>query len=333
MDEEQAKKKLTSAGLELEVTEYKFNNRVNAGRIISQKEESGSVVEKGSAVHVEVSRGAGEVSTPELIGRTSEDAAAELYDLCLETDVSEEPSDEPPGYIIAQEPAAGTVLEQGQTVKYTVSQGRGFDPSVSWIMEDVRGMSFEEAKALLLSHGIYTLKTGEDYSEEYEEGAVISQNREAGKEVFGEEITEVSVSRGRDPAIVQAELEEEKKKKEAEEKAAAEKAKAEKEAREKAEQEAAARRAEEEEARRQAEEEAARQAEEEAARRSAQQQTVQQQPQPTPQQPDEDQAAREAEAAAEAAAAQAAAEAAAAEAAAAQQAAQPEETMEGRIGY
>ena len=60
---------------------------------------------------------------PPLIGKTRDEAVRDLTALNLEVSVVEVNSEQEPGIVTAQDPAAGTVLITGSTVRVNVSKG------------------------------------------------------------------------------------------------------------------------------------------------------------------------------------------------------------------
>ena len=71
MELSEAEDLLNQNGLSLEITEYKIDNSVMKGRIISQAERKGTLVDKGSVVHVIVSNEYNEVIVPSAAWSTS----------------------------------------------------------------------------------------------------------------------------------------------------------------------------------------------------------------------------------------------------------------------
>jgi eukaryotic-like serine/threonine-protein kinase len=99
------------------------NADVAKGYVIEQEPAPGTRLQKGSIVTINVSTGRPEVTVPPLIGKTRDEAVRDLTALNLEVSVVEVNSEQEPGIVTAQDPAAGTVLITGSTVRVNVSKG------------------------------------------------------------------------------------------------------------------------------------------------------------------------------------------------------------------
>lgn len=124
-DEAAAKKAITDSGFVPEV-EYKSDDNMENGKVISSSPNAGAQVVEGTRIIIYVSKGTDKVSVPSLIGRSKEDAAAILSSAQLAGSLfGEQYSDQyEEGQIIDQNPAAGTKVAKGTTVAYIVSKGK-----------------------------------------------------------------------------------------------------------------------------------------------------------------------------------------------------------------
>ena len=68
---------------------------------------------------------------PKLTGLKRSAAEQQLSSAGLQADVTEKESGEAPGTVLAQDPAPGTLLHKGDTVKLTVAKARPRSPDVS----------------------------------------------------------------------------------------------------------------------------------------------------------------------------------------------------------
>jgi len=118
---EAAEEELTSAGFEVRTVEV-FSDQPE-GIVIAQNPEGSEQAEGGSTVRINVSKGPGEATLPSLVGKTREDAQAELEQLALKSNAVEVPSAEPAGTVVAQNPVAGTTVRVGSLVRLNVSTG------------------------------------------------------------------------------------------------------------------------------------------------------------------------------------------------------------------
>jgi eukaryotic-like serine/threonine-protein kinase len=93
------------------------------GIVVSQSPAAGEEARRDSAVRVNVSKGPGETTVPDLVGLTREEAEAALEEARLSATVVEVPSDEPADTVVAQNPPAGQTVRVGGRVRLNVSTG------------------------------------------------------------------------------------------------------------------------------------------------------------------------------------------------------------------
>ncbi len=146
---------LVELALEPAVVEQ-FDEVVEAGRVISwsvpSMPEAGpaTLVEPGTVVQLVVSLGPEPRTVPDLIGRTADQARAELVRLRLQ--ILELPpafSDEvPPGNVLFQAPDPGSEVERGSEVEIVLSRG----PDLV-AFPDIGGLPFVEARTILVEAG------------------------------------------------------------------------------------------------------------------------------------------------------------------------------------
>ncbi len=121
---------LTSAGLKLGAQTPESSDRPK-GTIIAQQPAAGDSLQKGQSVNVTFSSGLEQQTVPQLINLTQQAAQQALTDAGLGLGaVVEQPSSQPAGYVIAQDPAAGAQVDGGSTVSITVSSGQVAVPNV-----------------------------------------------------------------------------------------------------------------------------------------------------------------------------------------------------------
>ena len=132
-----------------------------ANTIINQQPAAGESIERGQSVNVTVSSGLQQVTVPQLTTLTSVDSArVALQDAGLQLGaVKEKNSQQPAGYVLAQNPSEGTQVDAGTSVDITVSSGLVKVPNV-------RGSSEAQARSDLAQAGF------EVQSVEIEDGTV-----------------------------------------------------------------------------------------------------------------------------------------------------------------
>ncbi|HEY5340354.1 MAG TPA: PASTA domain-containing protein, partial [Candidatus Aquilonibacter sp.] len=97
--------------------------------VIDQKPAARSQIPKGSTIALVISKGPQPQNAPSLVGLTVADAQALAQRMHFTLDTSQEATDPnvARGLIDAQDVAAGTPIDQGQTIHATVSMGAGAD--------------------------------------------------------------------------------------------------------------------------------------------------------------------------------------------------------------
>ena len=97
------------------------------------------------------------------------------------------------GQIFYQTPEDGIRVKRGTTIRVKVSLGE--EPMVK-VMEDLRGQTEEDAKAFLVGQGMNPLVRDGGYSDDYEEGKVVSTDPVRGTELTDGQTVIIYISRG-----------------------------------------------------------------------------------------------------------------------------------------
>jgi serine/threonine-protein kinase len=117
--EDRATERLQDAGF-LVSSAGEYSRKIAEGRVISQSPRPGSELQPGSTVSIVVSLGPPEFPMPNVVGMARDAAVAELRALGLLVDVAIVPGKDG-SRVVFQEPAAGTVVEVGDTVSIYVA--------------------------------------------------------------------------------------------------------------------------------------------------------------------------------------------------------------------
>ena len=134
------------------------------------------------------------IKMPSVTGKSYEDAKAELNSQGIHFEVKEEYHEEVEvGYIISQEPEAGTELTDGVSVVLSVSQGKKQNLVR---VPNITKRPKEDAKQLLEEVGLELGSVTSDYNSTYPEGYVINQGTAADSLVEEGTKIDVTVSRG-----------------------------------------------------------------------------------------------------------------------------------------
>ena len=123
LTEADARGQLSEAGFEVNAVEV-FSEE-EEGTVVAQNPAADTEADRGSSVRINVSKGPGEVTVPDLVGQTEDEAKEQLQQLGLQANVDMVPSEEPEGTVVAQNPTAGTTARADSLVRLNVSTGQG----------------------------------------------------------------------------------------------------------------------------------------------------------------------------------------------------------------
>jgi eukaryotic-like serine/threonine-protein kinase len=188
----QAEADITDKGLQFRSRQVSSSD-VAEGFVISQDPAPGTDVDEGEIVSIEVSSGKPKVTIPTVVGQDRDSAFRELTQAGLDVRIVEVNSEEEEGRVTAQQPAAGTVVVEGTSVRINVSKGPR-----PVVVPNVIGLPFGQAEAELERRGFNVNRV--DGSSDLQEGIVFDQDPSAETESSRGATVTVSVSRG--PATV-----------------------------------------------------------------------------------------------------------------------------------
>ncbi len=200
MTQKQAETAIKNQGLKVNVSSQDYSDTVPAGSVISQDPAAGSMLKRDDTVNIVVSKGSSKVAVPGgLTGQTASFVEAKLREAGLnpqrQPDVYSDSVEA--GNVISVDPASGTQVDQGSTVKYTVSKGPA--PPKMVTAPDVTGMSQSDAAARLSQAGLKLGNITQQYSDSVASGDVISQNPAGGQSVKQGSSVDLVVSKGQQP--------------------------------------------------------------------------------------------------------------------------------------
>ncbi len=147
---------------------------------------------KDVAKQTEVPEDGEMVETPDLVGKTEEEATKIVKELYLGLQYTEEETSDTyaKGLICSQEIEPGTKVQKYTTIKYKLSSG-----SAMLTLPDVVGGSQEEAERTLKDMG-FTVSITKSYSYDHEIGTVMSMTPAAGTQSTSGEMVTLEVSMG-----------------------------------------------------------------------------------------------------------------------------------------
>ena len=174
-----AKAKLTQAGY-TPVTESQPSATVASGHVISTDPPAGTELQFGSQVTVLVSSGPVQITVPDVVGEPRAAAEATLTNakLTVGAVTQQTSSEQSPGTVLEQSPAAGSSLVSGGKVDLVVAQA----PQEATV-PDVRGAAGQAASHTLERAGFKVEKRHRKTSEPAQKGVVLEQSPAGGTRV------------------------------------------------------------------------------------------------------------------------------------------------------
>ncbi|WP_283139589.1 Stk1 family PASTA domain-containing Ser/Thr kinase [Rhizohabitans arisaemae] len=182
-----AESELKGIGLGFEVIQ-EFNDEYDKGTVFKTDPEADQMVPKGTKVKLYVSKGKEKVTVPDLLGKTVEEAKAELEALGLKDAVVRKDSNKPQNRVFQTDPKAGEQVDKGGTVRLSV-------PRSAIPVPELSGLTMEEASQALRDAG-FKPKFVEEPSDQTEAGRVLRQFPEAGTKRLPGAVVTVTVSSG-----------------------------------------------------------------------------------------------------------------------------------------
>ncbi|OKJ94868.1 Stk1 family PASTA domain-containing Ser/Thr kinase [Streptomyces sp. CB02400] len=190
--EQEARDRLTDAGLEAGQVKEAYSDTVERGTVISTDPKAGARVRGSDSVSLTLSKGPQTVRVPDLDGYRLDKARELLKDEGLEPGmVTREFSDSvPQGSVISTEPGKGTKVRADSAVALTVSKGSPVD------VPDVTGDDAEDARAELEGAGLKVKIAAERVNSEHDAGRVARQTPGAGRQAAEGDTVTLTLSKG-----------------------------------------------------------------------------------------------------------------------------------------
>ena len=196
MTMQQAQDMAEQMDIKVKEGEEVISDEVDKGLIVSQTPEPGQTIKTGSTVTVNISKGLGDGSVPDLTGKMKDDLSEYLEAAGFKLGaVTTKSSDQPEGTVLSQNPKAGSEVEKGTAIDVVVSDGSKAKATVPYLV----GKSLSEAQGELAAAGLSAGKVSYDYSSSYAEGEVMWQQYDAGAMVDKKSSVKLRVSKGPAP--------------------------------------------------------------------------------------------------------------------------------------
>jgi serine/threonine-protein kinase len=192
MTEEQAREALKAVGLTMEIAGTVPNKDVPAGQIIKQEPKAKEKNKVINPVRVTISEGPSKTKVPTLIGQSYDKENLMLEKEGLdEGELTQEYSDYPNGIVIKQSIEAGTEVDEGTKIDYTISIG-----PQKFLMPNYVGKNISEVETDLVVKDLIKGNVTYENSSIYDKDQVIYQNITPGTEVNAKSVVDFVVSNG-----------------------------------------------------------------------------------------------------------------------------------------
>ena len=180
--EEAAKEAAKSVELGVKYGGEKTSDKYAAGQIMEQSPAAGTKVAKNTTIVYYISKGAGEISIPQLNGYDLASAQAALSTLGLKTAADYAYDDNmEKDLVIRTSPAAGATARAGDTVTIVLSKGPNPDtqaqtqPANTVNVPDLTGWTLSEAQSAMENMGL-TVNVQENVSANVAKGLIMGQS-------------------------------------------------------------------------------------------------------------------------------------------------------------
>ena len=193
---EQAEQMAEEYDVKIKLGDEVISETVDKGIIVSQDPEAGQTIKTGSTITVNVSKGLGDGSVPNVVGMMEGDLSEFLNGTGFELGaVTQQASEKPEGTVLKQTPEAGEEVEKGTKIDVVVSDGSKAQGTVPSLL----GYSVSEAQSLLANEGLKLGNVSSEYSSSYGDGEIIYQQYKAGTKLTKNSTVSVTISKGKKP--------------------------------------------------------------------------------------------------------------------------------------
>jgi serine/threonine-protein kinase len=173
---------LQQAGLVLGPVTTAASNDVAEGSVISSDPAAGATVDEGTEVALVVSAGPDTAAIPNVVGLTEDEARSNLENAGFtRVNSRQEASTEPAGQVVSVDPGQGSQANpETQVITLSVSTGSAPIP-------DVRGQTYEQARATLQAAGFTDITQQNAESNDVPAGQAIGTEPEAGQQATADD--------------------------------------------------------------------------------------------------------------------------------------------------
>ncbi|MFJ8788321.1 Stk1 family PASTA domain-containing Ser/Thr kinase [Streptomyces sp. NPDC102462] len=188
-DVDTATQQLEDKGFKVKTTETE--SQQTEGTVLSQNPDPGTELEKASTVTLEVAKEVAKSTVPDVVGRTCDEAKAQmtagnLVGNCVETPVTDASQD---GKVISTDPQANQQVDKNSQVTITVGKLQKQKTAVP----DVRGRTVAEARQLLNAQGFTNIQFAGG-SDQSDNARVVAQDPKENQQVDDPAGTQITLT-------------------------------------------------------------------------------------------------------------------------------------------
>ena len=191
---EEARALLASKKVIVSIQEFRFDSRMERGRIVSQDPAKGSRIKPRRTLRVVISRGNEQMNVPSVVGRSLEQAVPLLKTAGLRRGrISQiHTSRAAAGRILSQNPPAGAVADKTSTVDFLVSRGEAEE---RFIMPDLIAKNAAVVIRKLKDLEFLKIERSSVYYPDAGSGIIVNQSPIAGSLILKRNQINLEVSR------------------------------------------------------------------------------------------------------------------------------------------
>lgn len=198
MNIEDAKKELMELGMNPRV-EYVDSDTIDVGVVISANVTAGTPLTPESVIILTVSAGVKGIEVPDLNGCSQKEAESKLESLGFSVNVTNAYSELiEEGYVISQNPDAGSNAPKGSAISISVSKGR---EEVKIRVPNLIGLTEKEATNEVIANNLKIGEVSYVFSDEVEKDYVCSQSYSQGLYVDPYTAIDIGISQGKPQAV------------------------------------------------------------------------------------------------------------------------------------
>ncbi|MEW2267686.1 Stk1 family PASTA domain-containing Ser/Thr kinase [Streptomyces sp. NPDC047853] len=185
---DEARQQLEDKGFKVETKQTESSQ--DEGTVLSQDPDPGTELEKGSTVTLEVAKAEERATVPDVLGRSCDEAKAQMQNNDLEATCTDQPTNDPNQVdkVISTTPAANQTVDKGS--KVTIVVGKAVQKTK---VPEVRTKPLAEARQILQQSGFTNVQVAQGAPGE-DNAVVIAMDPQPGTEVDDPAATQITLT-------------------------------------------------------------------------------------------------------------------------------------------